>query len=212
MSVFGADTMTAEEYSAKARIEWQKTFDKRLAALMVDPSDENASDLLIWFESGKRPEAFLAMHKKVFPRKSRNAGHAFWRWVAMAWTTFDAIPHFQYEQAFHRWGDYWSADFISNTKYAANRDFYDNLPDTGITVYRGQDENDDTGLSWTTDMNVAQGFARGHRGLVNDIPTVVEAVIAKKDIALTFIERNESEIVLFCPDSAEIIDYYTVGK
>jgi hypothetical protein len=187
--------------------QWQHA---EMLKLSPASSGEDVFSYMLKYESAGRPGELLRLHRSLFPTKTRKAGQAFWRWVAMTWSAFDAIPHSQYEQAFHRWGDYWSADFTRDTEYGANRAFYDGLPDTGITIYRGQDEYDEAGLSWTTDMKVAQGFARGHRGLVKAKPTVLESVVAKKDIALAFVERNESEIVLFSPASAEIVAYHAL--
>jgi hypothetical protein len=51
-------------------------------------------------------------------------------------------------------------------------------------------------LSWTLDQTVADGFARGHRGIFNPNPVVLETVIAKRDIAFAVPDRG-GELVLF---------------
>ncbi len=195
------------EVAAVQKRQWQEAARRTISAAS---SDDDIFGFLLKFDSADRPCEFLRLHRTLFPNRSRKAGHAFWRWISLEFSGFDAIPHDRFERAFRRWRSYWSADFIRDTGDGANRVFYDGLPDTGITVYRGQDEYDDAGLSWTTDMKVAQDFARGHRGLVKANPTVLEAVVAKKDIALAFVERNESEIVLFSPAFAEIVDYHAL--
>jgi hypothetical protein len=47
----------------------------------------------------------------------------------------------------------------------------DSLPPT-IEIYRGCQRFRERGLSWTTDVSVAQGFARGNR-CRNSVPTLV---------------------------------------
>jgi hypothetical protein len=58
-------------------------------------------------------------------------------------------------------------------------------------------------LSWTTDVNVAREFARGHRGIEPDDPVVVRAHIPAPAIFTVLVGRQESEIVL---DPGELID------
>jgi hypothetical protein len=67
----------------------------------------------------------------------------------------------------------------------------------GISIFRGQDaDTRPIGLSWTTDIEVAAGFARGHRGLLSANPVVYEAYANAQKIAFASDERKESEIVL----------------
>jgi len=77
-----------------------------------------------------------------------------------------------------------------------DRAFYDTLPDY-FTVYRGQNDGATVGLSWTLDKGVAEGFARGHRGIWNPSPIVITAEVYKRDVAFACAERHEAEIVVF---------------
>jgi hypothetical protein len=85
-----------------------------------------------------------------------------------------------------------SACWLMDTK---QRRFFDKLPPT-VTVYRGCSSDRIRGISWTTDLSVAERFARGHRGIKVPDPVVVKAQIPKDAIFTVFVERNESEIVL----------------
>jgi hypothetical protein len=64
-----------------------------------------------------------------------------------------------------------------------------------IEIYRGCQRGRERGLSWTVDMKVAQGFARGKR-CYNSVPTLVSALIPKQHVFGVFPDRNESEIVV----------------
>ncbi|MGD9882954.1 MAG: hypothetical protein AB7F22_33740 [Reyranella sp.] len=46
--------------------------------------------------------------------------------------------------------------------------------------------------------DVALGFARGKR-VRNDAPALYSAVVSWSDIAFACVDRQESEVVLFCP-------------
>lgn len=66
--------------------------------------------------------------------------------------------------------------------------------DSMITVYRGVKENDYKGLSWTTNKNTAEWFAR--RFLYNvDKVYLFSGKLKKKDIIAFFGCRNENEVV-----------------
>jgi hypothetical protein len=64
-----------------------------------------------------------------------------------------------------------------------------------IAIYRGCQRGRERGLSWTTDIKVAEGFAAGKR-CINSMPTLVTAVIPKAYVFGVFIERKESEITI----------------
>jgi hypothetical protein len=64
-----------------------------------------------------------------------------------------------------------------------------------IAIYRGCQRGRERGLSWTTDIKVAEGFAAGKR-CINSMPTLVTAVIPKAYVFGVFIERKENEITI----------------
>jgi hypothetical protein len=72
--------------------------------------------------------------------------------------------------------------------------FHDSLSKT-VRIYRGCAGNRIFGISWTTDKNVAVGFAIGHRGNPVENPVVVSTSIKKADIYTVITGRGESEVV-----------------
>jgi hypothetical protein len=74
------------------------------------------------------------------------------------------------------------------------REWFDSLPPV-IEIYRGCQRVRKRGLSWTTDVNVAQEFARAKR-CHNSVPTLVSALIPKQHVFGVFLDRNENEIVV----------------
>lgn len=64
-----------------------------------------------------------------------------------------------------------------------------------IRVYRGCESSRLRGLSWTTDLDVARGFAAGKR-CVNDHPTLASAVIPKDHVLALFLNRQEHEVAV----------------
>ena len=73
--------------------------------------------------------------------------------------------------------------------------FYNALPDE-ITVYRGCDASRVYGLSWTTDLELAKSFARGHRGMSPPNPVIACGMAAKKDLLFATNDRGESEVLV----------------
>jgi hypothetical protein len=61
-------------------------------------------------------------------------------------------------------------------RYAPNP-LFKSPPDQTLTVWRGCDRDRVLGLSWTTDRKIAQGFARGHRGIRYPNPVVAYAEV-----------------------------------
>lgn len=75
------------------------------------------------------------------------------------------------------------------------RAFFDGLPDP-IRVYRGCSRQHVMGIAWTTDRDVAKGFAQGHRGIPVPDAIIAEADIPKSAVFAIFLERDESEVLL----------------
>ena len=73
--------------------------------------------------------------------------------------------------------------------------FFDSLPEH-FTVYRGGSRvRIDGAISWTTDVHVAEGFARGHGGIRVPDPVVATGTIAKSAVFLATNDRSESEVL-----------------
>jgi hypothetical protein len=64
-----------------------------------------------------------------------------------------------------------------------------------IKIYRGCEAGRVRGLSWTTEIGVAESFARGKRWS-NDRPTLVSALIPREYILALFLSREEREVVV----------------
>jgi hypothetical protein len=77
---------------------------------------------------------------------------------------------------------------------ADEREWFTALPDD-ITIYRGCERGRERGLSWTTDINIASGFAKGKR-CINRVPTLMTAIIPKRHVFGVFLERKESELAV----------------
>ena len=139
-----------------------------LSELKRNPSASAAQEYLraaVEGGSAARPLAFLALHRNVFPRSTEQAGAEFWRWVANEWSGFDAIPHATFQRQFSKWRLHWDASHMP----VAERRLFESLP-RNTTIYRGQRSLRKPGLSWTLDRTVAEGFARGHRGMAHPHP------------------------------------------
>jgi hypothetical protein len=89
----------------------------------------------------------------------------------------------------------------------ANRAFLQTLP-TNITVFRGCSKCRVDGLSWTTDKEVAKGFARGHRAIVVVDPVLVTAKVRKDDVLAVFTDRAEFELICVPAQILRIEDFH----
>jgi hypothetical protein len=117
-----------------------------------------------------------------------DVGPLFWSLTREWWSSFDRIDHCGFTSAFYRYRQYWEP-----------QPEWHQLP-RRFTIWRGHDKSlVHLGLSWTRDRAVAEEFARGHRLIFNPNPAILEAEIAREDVALVFDNRKESEIVLFEP-------------
>ena len=110
----------------------------------------------------------------------------FWRAVKEVWCSCDRIPHERFEQLFEVYGV---------DDYIARRKLPKKIGET-VTIYRGQDVRGEVGLSWSLSRQVAEGFARGHRGILNPNPMVSQREVRRDDIVFFTNARNEQEIVL----------------
>lgn len=161
--------------------------------LRADPSIENADRYLLRHcNSTERPQCVLNMIPLLFPSGSEPE---FWVWIARKWPLFDLIPHTKFRNVFRKFRHAWSPDCLPD----AARSRYASLP-AKMVVYRGQCASRPvTGLSWTTELEVARSFAVGHRGINNRWPSMFRATVLKKNVAMALEARSEAEIVLFSP-------------
>lgn len=113
---------------------------------------------------------------------------------------------------FLKWGSICDAPWVYRGHYASilreavaqvplvdlleepDREWFDGLPDE-ISIYRGCTKGRERGLHWSTDIEVAKGFAIGKR-CINPQPRLVSAHIPKRHVLSVFTDRGESEIVV----------------
>lgn len=123
--------------------------------------------------------------------KAATSDAEFWRIFQLGWSELDDI-----------WG--WRKPFKQLLKErppaalyleGADKAFYDELPEL-ITVHRGGSCFKVRGLAWTTDLSVAESFARGHRGITVPYAAIATAKVPKEAIYTVSMQRQEFEIVL----------------
>jgi hypothetical protein len=157
--------------------------DKFWRDFLDTPTRELLDEILLALNSEERSDAFISLFENV------EQDNLFWSGLAEWWNTFDAIDHVALGKLMRRRASTWTPECMSEE----NRCKYDALPDR-FTVYRGQDLGRH-GYSWTLDVKVAEGFARGHRGIKNPHPVSVTAKTKKSNVAFYQGDRQESEIV-----------------
>lgn len=143
-----------------------------------------AGEHLIWFSSQTRLPAMLDYLRGA----SRDL---FWPVVLDWWSCCDATWPWRRQllRELRRHGpglEYQSAE--DRARFAA-------LP-TRIPVFRGCSRARVRGASWSTDPEVAAGFARGHRGIRVPDAVVARAEIDKAAIFAFLTDREESEVLL----------------
>lgn len=78
-----------------------------------------------------------------------------------------------------------------------------------VEIYRGcntAEETDGYGLSWTLRRDIAEFFAFRHMGdTFPDNRAVYKTTVRKKDIRAVFMERDEHEIIFYCPDGFPVV-------
>lgn len=115
----------------------------------------------------------------------------FWRIFQLGWPTADAT--WEWRTVMKDFLDHHSpaAPFLEDQ----DKEFYETLPGV-VTVYRGCSSDRVRGLAWTTDLEIARQFARGHRQIDVPSPVVVTAQIPKAAIYTVTMGRKEFEVVL----------------
>lgn len=82
-------------------------------------------------------------------------------------------------------------DYLSSKDKAA----FDALPEN-IQIYRGCSLSNVYGFSWTTERKVAEGFAKGYRGISVSNPVIASLIIPKSEVIGFYTSRKESEVVI----------------
>lgn len=115
----------------------------------------------------------------------------FWRIFILGWSECDDTwsESLVLLRILHEHGS--GAQFLQGEA----RSFYEGLPDL-VPIFRGCSRQRLRGLSWTTNLEIAEGFARGHRNIRVPDPIVATAKIPKEAIFAVCVERGESELVI----------------
>jgi hypothetical protein len=161
------------------------------------PLEDRTKAAFRW-NSDQRPLQYLRLFKKGWGPFRDPAVAA--RVLVENWSGFDAIRHDWFVELVF---PHLSREVLIGAMSAEARAFLDGLPDPCL-VWRGQDAGQPLGLSWTTDRTAAEGFARGHRGILNRLPAVYQARVSRADIAFVCIDRAESEITLLRQPSRKV--------
>lgn len=153
-----------------------------------------AVDYLRLFGSADRPWKF----QNIMEMAGQTCGDFFWRTLHLEWSSFDRIPHRNFARLFQLHRGAWRSEHLT----PADAEAFGRLPEV-VTAYRGQAAANPVGLSWSLKKQVAESFARGHRGLLNPSPIIIEAQISRADIAGFYTDRDEAEIVIFSATAAK---------
>lgn len=87
-------------------------------------------------------------------------------------------------------------------------EFFDSLPEV-VTIFRGSSPSRKRGMAWTTNEQVAEGFAHGHRGMRVPNGTIFTAKVGKADILSVATDREEFEVLV---DPASLARVHTFRK
>lgn len=156
--------------------------------MSTDPAIEDrtaaAGEHLIRFSSGSRLPAMLSYLRGT----SRSL---FWPVMLEWWPCCDATWPWRHEllRQLRRHGP--GLDFHS----AEDRARFAAMPER-IVVFRGCSRARLRGCSWSTDSDVAAGFAGGHRGIRVPDPVIAQAEISKAAVFAIFNDREEGEVLL----------------
>jgi hypothetical protein len=113
----------------------------------------------------------------------------FWSLVADVWTDSENIwqNHDSWQKIWQGFQQEDRAALLDADNLAA----YHALPEF-VTVYRGYNQDNARGWSWTTDHEQASWFARRWQ---KGRPKVATGTITKRDVIAVFLDRGENEIV-----------------
>jgi len=166
---------------ANKQLEW-----KRKA---VEEAIENEDWMqVVWLH--ERPYRIYVLHDFATEMSDQD----FWNALGSIWTDSENI--WQNEE---EWRDLWQVERPGRLDYVMDDDdklVFSNLPET-ITVYRGciQGENED-GMSWTTDFQIAEFFAKRFAEIREGDPIILCGEVSKDDVLAYSQGRNEFEVIV----------------
>jgi hypothetical protein len=177
------------EMVKKAKANWRREQSRarvKVRNAAPDAKREAVADFIPLLSSEKRPRELLNLIANDPPE-------VFWPIFLTQWSSCDAGWQYQERlaQIFRRVGPC-PADVYALCNDAK---FFANLPEQ-LTIYRGGDRSRiEAGISWTTEREIALGFASGHRGICPKSPVIATATICKADIFAAINDRDEAEII-----------------
>lgn len=77
-----------------------------------------------------------------------------------------------------------------------------------LTVWRGCEDRNQKGISWTLDENKAKWFAQRFKRSNAKMHYVLKALVNKKDVIAYFMGRGESEVIVL-PNNVKIVERFT---
>lgn len=166
-----------------------------LAGFFENPSTEAAREALRMVGSGRRLQILLRICDHFFKVGNAEGAcslfHESWTGCDDTWTSRHKIATLLRKLS----SKLDPLEFLEIEDSAA----FDALPES-ILIFRGCSWKHIYGCAWTLDPEVAEGFARGHRGIRVRDPVIASLQIPKKAAFGFYTERRESEI-LVQPDS-----------
>jgi hypothetical protein len=147
----------------------------------------NINKILLMVSSAERAEVMLALTRRqraevLWPVFFENWSHCDDTWYLRD-DLLGQLQRFEDEAP--------GVEFLSAEARAA----YDALPDP-VKVFRGCSRERVMAVTWTTDREIATGFAHGHRLIEVSAPVITSGLVPKQAVYGVCIDRGESDVIL----------------
>jgi len=150
--------------------------------------------------SENRLPTMISHHELIFCKQE-----VFWPVFHAVWNACDDTWEHREDLVEFLHAVIYDCDFdVPSYQYLTPEDYltYKSLPEF-IRIYRGCSLSRVYGFSWTTDRKIAEGFARGHRGVSVPDPVIATLRIPKRYAIGFYTNRKENEL---------FIDYNEIKK
>jgi hypothetical protein len=177
------DAAVALAAIAMHKAEWQDSLrDKVWQAIREGRSQRTVyqrfSDYALSLNSQDRMPNLIDLWAELQPPTFWRAMRAWWNMCDCSWDYGDAVLNLL-------------------RRHAATAPARKNRQGTNETaIYRGCSRSRILGVSWTTDIEVARGFARGHRHIPITDPVIASAVVSRDGIFMRINSRKEREVLV----------------
>jgi hypothetical protein len=147
----------------------------------------NINKMLLMVSSAERAEVMLALTR-------RQRAEVFWPVFFENWSHCDDTWYLRDDllgqlQRFEDEAP--GVEFLSAEARAA----YDALPDP-VRLFRGCSRKQIMAITWTTDREIAAGFAHGHRFIEVSDPVIASGLVPKRAVYGVCMDRGESDVIL----------------